>query len=412
MRKFRMKKILRRFSLLKNSHAAHRLRSVFLTCAIPLMAAAQSPPLVDSPEVQPDRRVTFRFRAREAKKVSLHSEFAWFTPMEKDSDGVWSATVGPLEPDLYAYWFTVDDSLPVLDPANCWVRPNLQSLWSLMQVPGPVPLPWDVQDVPHGIVHRHRYHSKVVGDDRDFYVYTPPGYDPAGQVRYPVLYLLHGFGDEAVSWTSVGRADVILDNLIAQGKAKPMVVVMPLGYGRPPKEAAGWANRHRTDADIWRRGKGSKEDIELWLRFITGFREALLTEVMPQVGQFYKVEASRESQAIAGLSMGGTQALYTGLNLPEHFAWVGAFSSGTVAKPDGSFGVDFPALDAKGNPPLRLVWLACGKSDFVLRQSQQLDELLRSHGVPHAYKETEGNHTFLVWRRYLAEFVPLLFRQG
>lgn len=406
-----MKTIQQVVSMFGTPHAVRHFRLLLLTCAIPLTAAAQSPPAVDSPEVQPDRRITFRFRAPNARKVVLQSEFAWSTPMKRDRDGVWSVTTGPLEPDLYAYWFTVDDGLPVLDPANCWVRPNLQSLWSLVEVPSTVPLPWDVQDVPHGIVHRHHYRSKIIGDDRDFYVYTPPGYDPGGQVRYPVLYLLHGFGDEAVSWSSVGRADAILDNLIAQGKARPMILVMPLGYGRPPKEAVGWMQRHRTDAEIWLHGKGSKEDVELWLRFITGFRDALLAEVMPQVEQGYRVAASRESQAIAGLSMGGTQSLYTGLNRPDRFAWVGAFSSGTVPKADGSFGVDFPGLDAKGNPPLRLVWLGCGKDDFVLRQSRQLDELLRSKGVPHIYKETEGNHTFLVWRRYLTEFAPLLFRR-
>ncbi len=390
----------------------HRLRLLLLTCAIVLPAAAQSPPLVDSPEVHPDGRVTFRFCAPNAKKVALHSEFAWFTPMTMDTDGVWSVTAGPLDPDLYAYWFTVDDGVPVLDPANYWVRPNLQYLWSLVRVPSPVPLPWDIQDVPHGIVHRHRYHSKAIGDDRDFYVYTPPGYDPAGQVHYPVLYLLHGLGDEAVSWSAVGRADAILDNLIAQGKARPMILVMPLGYGRPPKEVIGWMQRHRADAEIWLHGKGSKEDLALWQQFIAGFRDALLAEVMPQVEQCYKVDASRDSRAIAGLSMGGTQALYTGLNRPDRFAWVGAFSSGCPPKADGSFGVDFPGLDAKGNPPFRLVWLGCGKADFVLRQSQQLHELLRSKGVSHTYKETEGNHTFLVWRRYLAEFASLLFRQA
>ena len=392
-----------------NSDAARWFVLLLLMCAVNL-AAAQPPPAVDSPDVQLDRRVTFRFRAPNAKKVVLGSEFAWITPMKRNSEGIWSVTAGPLEPDLYAYWFTVDDGLPVLDPANCWVRPNLQSLWSLVQVPGPAPLPWDVQDVPHGIVHRHRYRSNIIGDDRDFYVYTPPGYDPAAPIRYPVLYLLHGFGDEAVSWSSVGRADAILDNLIAQGQVKPMILVMPLGYGRPPKEAVGWMNRHRTDAEIWRRGKGSKEDIELWLRFITGFRDALLAEVMPQVEQGYRVDPSRESQAIAGLSMGGTQSLYTALNRPDRFAWVGGFSSGTVPKADGSFGVDFPGLDTKGNPPLRLVWLGCGKDDFVLNQTRQLHELLQSKGVPHTYKETAGNHTFLVWRRYLAEFVSLLFR--
>ena len=410
MYKATMKWIRRAVLISSNSHAACGLELFFLMCAVNL--AAGTPPLtVDSPEVQADRRVTFRFLAPNAKDVVLQSEFAWSTRMKKDNDGIWSVTAGPLEPDLYAYWFTVDDGVPVLDPANSWVRTNLQTLWSLVRVPGSVPLLWDVQDVPHGIVHRHFYHSKVIGDDRDYYVYTPPGYDPAGPVRYPVLYLLHGLGDEAVSWSSVGCAHVILDNLIAEGKVRPMILVMPLGYGRPPAEVVGWMKRHRTDAEIWRHRKGSKEDLELWLRFITGFRDRLLTEVMPQVEQCYRVDASRESQAIAGLSMGGTQSLYTGLNRPDRFAWVGAFSSGTPPKADGSFGVDFPGLDTKGNPPLRLIWLGCGKDDFVLRQSQQLHELLQTKGVRHVYKETTGNHTFLVWRRYLAEFASLLFRR-
>jgi len=385
-------------------------RTFLLLPAVALAVAAQPAVMVVSPDVRPDRHVVFRFYAPNAKKVTLGSEFAWSTPMTKGNDGIWSVTAGPLAPDIYAYWFNMDDSFPILDPANYWVRPNLQSLWSLVEVPSDTPLLWDIQDVPHGLVHRHRYHSKIIGDDRDFYVYTPPGYDAAAAVRYPVLYLLHGLGDEAISWSFVGRADVILDNLIAQGKARPMILVMPLGYGRPPNEAIGWMNRHRTDAEIWLHGKGSKEDLEMWSQFISGFRDALLGEVMPQVEQSYKVDASRESQAIAGLSMGGTQSLFTALNRPDRFGWVGAFSSGCPPKADGGFGVDFPGLNQKGNPPMRLVWLGCGKADFVLRQSRQLHELLLSKNVRHTYKETEGNHTFLVWRPYLAEFASLLFR--
>jgi len=227
-----------------------------------------------------------------------------------------------------------------------------------------------------------------------------------------VLYLLHGFGDEAVSWTAAGRSHVIMDNLIAQRKARPMLIVMPLGYGRPANEAVGWMKRHATDRDIWLEGKGAPEDLALWSKFITGFRDALLGEVMPQVETLYRVDTSRESQAIAGLSMGGTQSLFTGLNRLDRFAWVGAFSSGTVPKPDGSFGVDFPGLDVRTNPPLRLLWLGCGKDDFILRQSRQLHEMLTGKGVTHTYVETAGDHTFVVWRRYLAEFATMLFRPG
>src|SRR6185369_8376666 len=188
------------------------------------------PPLV-SPEVRPDNRVTFRFRAPSAKEVSLDRESAAKLAMEKGGQGVWSVTTAPLDPDIYGYAF-VADGVRLVDPSNAAMIPNLLNKSSLLHVPGPS-LPWEVSAVPRGVLHRHFYRSRVVGDDRDFYVYTPPGYDPHESKRYPVLYLLHGFSDDASAWTSVGQAHTILDNLIAAGKAKPMLVVMTLGYGAP-----------------------------------------------------------------------------------------------------------------------------------------------------------------------------------
>src|SRR5215467_7822746 len=180
---------------------------------------------VQSPEVHADRTVTFRFRAPNAKEVSLGLEGAKGVPMQKGEQGVWSATTGPLEPDFYDYSFSVD-GVDLHDPSNPEVTPNLISVSNEVHVPGPASLPWEVNDVPHGALHRHFYKSGVVGDNRDFYVYTPPAYDPAAPTLYPVLYLLHGFSDDARGWAAVGRANVILDNLIAQGKAKPMLLVM------------------------------------------------------------------------------------------------------------------------------------------------------------------------------------------
>ncbi len=204
---------------------------VLLLFAI-LPGLAQQPPALESPEVHADKRITFRFRAPNAKEVLLALEGAQRVAMQKDEQGVWSITTTPLEPDLYGYSF-VADGVSLIDPSNPMMKPNLLNTQSVVHVPGPASLPWEMNNVPHGTIHRHFYRSGVVGDDRDYYVYTPAGYDPKANRLYPVLYLLHGFSDDASGWTAVGRAHVILDNLIAQGKAKPMLLVMPLGYGAP-----------------------------------------------------------------------------------------------------------------------------------------------------------------------------------
>jgi enterochelin esterase-like enzyme len=207
-----------------------------------------------------------------------------------------------------------------------------------------------------------------------------------------VLYLLHGYSDDASGWSAVGRANVILDNLIAQGKAKPMIVVMPLGYGTMKFVALGW--------NAW-------SHTELRNRNFAAFREALLTEVMPRIEAEYRVTKDRNARAIAGLSMGGSESLLTGLNSLDKFAWIGAFSSGGI--PD-DFQTDFPSLDAKANQQLRLLWIACGKEDSLITVNRSLREWLKSKGVQHADIETPGAHTWMVWRRNLAEFASILFR--
>src|SRR6267154_3593445 len=276
-------------------------------------AFAQTTPVpVVSPEVLPDNRVTFRFRAPNVKEVALSLEGASKDlTMQKDEQGVWSVTSEPLTPDFYGYSF-VADGVHLIDPSNPLMKPNLLNTTSQVHVTGPG-LPWEVGDVSHGEVHHHYYKSAVVGDQRDFYVYTPPGYDARGKQTYPVLYLLHGFSDDASGWTAVGRANVILDNLIAQGKTKPMLVVMPLGYGAP---------------EILARNGPSWRDRSLVERNFNRFRDALLTEVIPQVEKSYRAAKDRNSRAIAGLSMGGSESLLTGLNTLDRFAWIGAFSSG------------------------------------------------------------------------------------
>jgi enterochelin esterase-like enzyme len=356
-------------------------------------AFAQTPPApVVSPEVQSDNRVTFRFRAPNANEVSLSLEGApKDLAMQKDEQGVWSFTSEPLTPDFYGYAF-VADGVHLIDPSNPLMKPNLLNTTSQVHVPGPG-LPWEVVDVPHGEIHHHFYKSTVVGDQRDFYVYTPPGYDARGKQSYPVLYLLHGFSDDASGWTAVGRANVILDNLIAQGKTKPMLVVMTLGYGAPEILRGGFG--------------GFSRNPEVRDRNFAKFSEALLGEVLPRVESAYLVNKDRNSRAIAGLSMGGSESLLTGLNNLDKFAWVGAFSSGGIPE---EFDKDFPKLDAKANNQLKLLWIACGVDDRLIELNRKLRSSLEAKGVHKVDIETPGAHTWMVWRRNLVAFSGLLFR--
>jgi enterochelin esterase-like enzyme len=379
------------------------LQSCF--CALPMlgvMAAAQQvkpaqplpstqPLSLVSPEVRADGSVTFRFRAPNAVDVKLAREGAEPVSMQKDDHGVWTVTTAPLAPDYYGYSF-VADGVWLIDPENPLLKPNLLNTQSVVHIPGPLSLPWELNDVPHGEIHHHLYRSKVASDDRDYYVYTPPGYNPAAKKAYPVLYLLHGFSDDASGWTSVGHANVILDNLIAQGKANPMIVVMPLGYGTLEFVHLGW--------DAW-------SHTELRNRNFVNFREALLTEVMPRVEREYKITKNRNARAIAGLSMGGSESLLTGLNNLDQFSWIGAFSSGGIPE---DFQKDFPALDAKANQQIHLLWIVCGTEDNLIMVNRNLREWLKANGVKAVEIETPGMHTWMVWRRNLAEFAPLLFR--
>ena len=193
--------------------------------------AQQTPTVVHSPEVQSDGRITFRLLAPNAHQVSVSIEGqSALLVMEKDAQGIWIATFGVLTPNIYGYSFN-EDGVHIIDPSNTKIKPNYLSLSNSVEVPGVTPMPWDQVDIPHGEVHHHFYHSAIVGDNRDYFVYTPPGYNASGKTKYPVLYLLHGFSDDASGWTAVGKANLILDTLIASGQAKPMIVVMPLGYG-------------------------------------------------------------------------------------------------------------------------------------------------------------------------------------
>jgi enterochelin esterase-like enzyme len=366
------------------------MKNVLVPLLLVVTASGYAQPLV-SPEVHPDKRVTLRVKAPDARDVKVRFETVGTRPMQKDEQGVWSFTTDPLEPDIYVYSFVVD-GVQMVDPANPLLKYNLFNTESQVHVPGPATLPWEINDVPHGVVHRHLYRSAIVGDDRPFLVYTPPGYDPAAQQSYPVLYLLHGYSDAEDAWITVGRANIILDNLIARGQAKPMLIVMPLGYGNKEVIANGWAGVRKP---------GVLQDS------IEKFRDSLLKEVIPQVEKACRVNADPNARAIAGLSMGGTQSLFIGLNAPDRFAWIGAFSSGGL---DPNFAARYPAVNESLNSRLRLLWLGCGQQDGLIAVNHKLTNWLKSKGIKLAWTETPGSHSFMVWRRYLADFLPLLFQ--
>jgi enterochelin esterase-like enzyme len=373
---------------------------VFAAC-LPLLAAAQvpttpatpnapaAPPPYVSPEIHPDNTATLRFRAPNAQKVDLELEGA-VTHMQQDADGMWSVTTPALAPEIYGYRFVVDGT-PMLDPRNTDVRDNLLTLSSNLTIPGTPPEPWELQSIPHGIVEHHFYTSQVVlglpNNQSDYYVYTPPGYDAKSRRTYPVFYLLHGYSDAADGWPTVGKANFILDSLIASGKAKPMIVVMTLGYGNMAVLKPG-----RTPAV-------NQQSIDL-------YQKALLTEVMPHIESTYHVSKKREDRAIAGLSMGGHESLLIGLTHPELFAWIGTFSAGVRAETIAQL----PPLTAqKAN--LRLLWMACGVDDALLKPNQAVIAALKAEGLPVTAIETPGHHQWPVWRDNLIHFAPLLFEK-
>jgi len=363
---------------------------------ITLTASAFSEPLV-SPEAHPDRSVTFRLKAPNAKEVLVRSDLGTNT-LQRDEQGVWSVITEPLEPDIYSYSFLVD-GLRIYDLANPFLKTSLIDTESQLHVPGPAALPWEINDVPHGVIHRHHYRSKICDDERDLLVYTPPGYNPAARKTYPALYLLHGFSDAEDAWIDVGRANVILDNLIARKQAKPMVIVMPLGYGTLHMLDGGWQAKHW--GPEWEKLRDDS---------FTRFHESLLTEIIPDIEKNYRVSTDRSARAIAGLSMGGEQSLFFGLNDLDRFAWIGAFSSGGLKKIDCD--QKFPNANKKVNSRLRLLWMSCGKEDELFDSNQRFEQWLKLKGIVHTWLEQPGRHNFLMWRRSLIEFAPLLFHEG
>lgn len=342
-----------------------------------------------SPEVHGDGRVTFRVRAPKASTVVLNLSGAKPMALAKDAAGVWTLTTGPLKPMLYDYTYLVDGTR-MLDHANNKLKTGINGLdASLLDVPGTTPRFDAVQNVPHGAVHIRSYFSKVVNSDRGLYVYVPPQYDSEPKRKFPVLYLRHGFGDTESNWSVDGRAGVILENLIAQKKAVPMLIVMTYGY-----TDGTWA------------GGSSPDGID------TLGRE-LLTDVIPFVEKSYRALPGRENRAIAGLSMGGGQAFTIGIKNLNSFAWVGEFSSGLLSSVDFDIEKVVPGFvknaDA-ANRQLRLLFIGCGSEDPRIVGHEDLSALLKKNGIRHEYEATEGAHEWKVWRHLLASFLQRAFQ--
>ncbi|MCX8155776.1 MAG: alpha/beta hydrolase-fold protein [Verrucomicrobiae bacterium] len=339
------------------------------------------PMAVRSPEIQPDRTVTFRLAAPRATEVVVNGQWAnGRASLQRNTNGVWSVTVGPLEPGIYEYSFSVD-GLSMIDPGNPAIKPMREPRTSILHIPGQPPQIFDYQPVPHGTVRHHTYWSKPLDRLRELVVYTPPDYEQ-NRSKYPVLYLQHGMGDNHATWTVHGKAHWILDNLIAQKRAKPMLIVMMDGHAATSM-MGGLTNNTAL------------------------FERDLLEEVMPFIESNYRVRKEAASRALVGLSMGGGQALTIGLNHTDIFGWVGGFSSATPSREAIKSALEKPELT---NRRLKLLWIACGRSDFLIKMNQDFVANLQSLGIRHEWVLTEGGHTWPVWRSYLAELAPRLFR--
>ena len=350
--------------------------------------AIQSAPWSPAPEVRTDGMVTFRYHSSEAKSVSVSVEGAPAMAMTQDRTGVWTLTT-PLKPNYYAYHFTVD-GISLNDPANPVLRPNLMGPSSVVHVPGTPPELWDRTDIPHGYVHHHLYRSQLANDDRDLYVYTPPGYNATRKQAYPVLYLLHGYSDDAAAWIAAGQANLILDRLISDGKVEPMIVVMPLAYGTMDMIRAGW--------NVWSGGD------ELIKRNQIEFSDQLLHEILPFAEAQYNIARDPAHRAIAGLSMGGGESLYTGLNFPEVFGYVGGFSSAIANR----FDTDY---NGHSKASTRLLWISCGAEDDLHAVNMQFGDWAKTNIKDRVIiGDTPGMHNWLTWRNNLIAFAPLLFR--
>lgn len=360
--------------------------------------AANPNDTLKSPEVQADGRVTFRIYAPLATTVKLTGD--WIdrgTPplaLAKDAQGVWSVTVGPLSPDFYSYSFNVD-GVRTVDPKNQWVKPGINPLDTQFEVPGPSAAFADNLNVPHGQVSEVYYHSASLDRERRMHIYTPPGYG-AGNQKFPVLYLLHGGGDDDSGWTAVGRLNFILDNAIAQHKAKPMIVVMPDDFVRDKSGVL-------------------PTSAERLIPTLTGplLEKDLINDIIPYVEKNYRAATGNQNRALAGLAVGGSEVMWIAPLHPDMFAYVADFSSGLDPKRDPDFetrNAEFLHNPQKVNAEIKKFWIVYGAIDIDPSSVKNLSAFLTKNGINNQLRESPGGHTWINWRHWLLEILPDLFQ--
>jgi enterochelin esterase-like enzyme len=370
--------------------------------------AFQRPPVIISPQLLPDNRVTFRLMANEATSVSVTGDWMPMGKSEnliKSDTGLWTVTLGPLKPEFYGYSFTVN-GVRVLDPSNAQLKRDGTRNENVLLVPGAESDLYIIKDVSHGTLSKVWYKSPVLNLTRRMYVYTPAGYEN-GTGKYPVLYLLHGAGGDEDAWTTLGRACQILDNLIAQGKARPMIVVMTNGNANQAAAPGEAPSVNVLSAQVPSNPASMANG---------KFEESVVKDVIPYVESHFRVLANKENRAIAGLSMGGAQTQTIANNNPGMFNYIGVFSMGIM-----NFGpqtADAAKVEQERNDKIevlknsgyKLYWVGVGTEDFLYQSVQTLRKTLDSHNFKYTYRETPGGHTWANWRIYLSELTPLLFK--
>jgi enterochelin esterase-like enzyme len=402
----------------------HDVTSAQQTPPAPATQAPRPAP-VRSPEIHADRSVTFRLLAPKASEVTLNG--SWDNgnnlKMMRDTAGVWSTTIGPLSPQLWGYSFLVDGA-KVLDPGNGETQRDGARYDNLLMVSGPESEWWEFKQVPHGTVQAVWYPSPALKlSGRRMMVYTPPGYETS-TAKYPVLYLLHGGGGDEDAWLTMGRANIIFDNLIAAGKVKPMIVVMPNGnatqsvsqgfaYGPtparqsvqaprpPPIQAAGAAQGAGGRGAGGGRGGAPQP-------YAGSYPQSLVEDVIPFVEQRFRALTNKDDRAIAGLSMGGGHTVAATNNNPGKFGYIGVFSAGGRTT-DEEFQRQLAAVKAAG---VKFYWLGAGTTDFARDGTVQLSELVKKDGFATTYREIPGRHYWFIWRDFLTQYAQILFQSA
>lgn len=380
------------------------LTALILATGVSVMAqqALRERPDVQSPVINAQNDVTFKIFAPEAKNITVIGDFgASPLAMQRDSIGVWSATISSMEPELYIYRYDID-GVKTADPANVYTKRDISTTYSMLFVPGEKTDDYAVHDVPHGTVSRVWYDSPTLGMQRRMSVYTPAGYEDKKNAdkSYPVLYLLHGMGGDEEAWLTLGRTAQILDNLIASGQAKPMIVVMPNGNAALPS-APGESSA------------GFTVPTTNLPHTMDGTFENAFTDIVNYIDKTYRTDARKQGRAVAGLSMGGFHSLNISALYPDMFDYVGLFSAAINPRSNADSPIfknrDNMLASQFSNAP-KLYWIGIGNEDFLYNDNVAYRKQLDSKNYPYTYVESTGGHTWKNWRTYLKQFAPLLFK--